>query len=101
MPRDTQYLASVAVLASSKNDIYRRVAIGIAQLLGTVYVVAISKRETLSRDSPKHLGWNFLGYWVCFLQYRRMYERAKQATNSFAKFAPFFPFLHLCLKKLG
>lgn len=72
MPRDTQYLASVAVLASSRNDIYRRVAIRITQLLGTVYVVAISKWETLSRDSPKQLGWNFLGHWVCFLQYQRI-----------------------------
>lgn len=66
-------LTGVAVVASSKNDIYRCVAIGIAQLLavllGTVYVVAIRTGETFPRDSPKHLGWNFLGYWVCFLQY--------------------------------
>lgn len=60
MPRETQCPANVAVVVSSKSDIYREVATGIAQLLAVlldiIYVVAVSTRETLSRDAPKHLG---------------------------------------------
>lgn len=55
-PVETQYLANVAVVASSQSDTYRRMAIGIAQLLallrGIFYVVAISTCETPPWDSP-------------------------------------------------
>lgn len=54
-PVETQYLANVAVVVSSQSDTYRRMAIGLAQLLavllGIPYVVAISTCETPPRDS--------------------------------------------------
>lgn len=72
-PVETQYLAYVAVVASSKSDTYRHMAIRIAQLLAVLLGIihAISTCETLPRIPPNT--------WVelcrvlgLFLQYQRV-----------------------------